>query len=307
MNIDEFTPTREDDKTIWYLDLLETQLRLTKDMIGDLKEYQDSIRGNLGYEHSKEVKATHYELASNTRFVNDQIEALSNIFYLIKQDVEHRAIVRNQSESTRNFDNIPQGLLKSQESIDTAGLAINISHQSTIDTGILRQLESTKNELYLCTKIKNTLEQQLQEYKRQQTHSDSKDKKDFISTISSQKLQISELTEIVQNLKSDFREETFTNDKISAKLDEAEVENSKHFHLIIIERMSKVIDSLNNDLTDTYFKMDEQEKQIKALSKPTVEQMKRDIFAGKSKSREKDTQITDLKDRIVTLEKENEK
>ena len=35
--------------------------------------------------------------------------------------------------------------------------------------------------------------------------------------------------------------------------------------------------------------------------------MKREVFAAKSKQREKEAQINDLKDRIISLEKENDK
>lgn len=53
--------------------------------------------------------------------------------------------------------------------------------------------------------------------------------------------------------------------------------------------------------------IEEKNKQIAALQKPSLEQMKREVFAAKSKQREKDTQINDLKDRILALEKENDK
>ena len=52
---------------------------------------------------------------------------------------------------------------------------------------------------------------------------------------------------------------------------------------------------------------EEQEAKIKEIQKPSLEQMKREVLAAKSKQREKDTQITDLKDRIISLEKENDK
>lgn len=40
----EFVPKREEDRTVWYLDLLETQLKLTRDMVEDLKDYQQSLK-----------------------------------------------------------------------------------------------------------------------------------------------------------------------------------------------------------------------------------------------------------------------
>lgn len=111
----------------------------------------------------------------------------------------------------------------------------------------------------------------------------------------------------MQNLVNQLREETFTNDKISDKLDETEIENSKQLGFIIIGRINKLLESAKTNLSEANLKLEEQEKQIKALSKPSVEQMKRDTLAAKSKTREKDTQIADLKDRIIELEKENEK
>lgn len=43
------------------------------------------------------------------------------------------------------------------------------------------------------------------------------------------------------------------------------------------------------------------------MQKPSLEQMRREVLSAKSKFREKDSHITDLKDRIITIEKENEK
>ena len=166
--IEEFIPSRENDRTIWYLDLLETQLKLTKDLVVDLKEYQDSIQDNRGYDTNKHLKATYLELSSNTKFASSQVDAISNIFYLVKADLQNK--VQQNNENKIEYE--PQDR-KSTE--DLRVLSDQLSNQMAyqqplVDGNILRELELVKNELNLAKKVRNTLEKQLQEYRKQQVN-----------------------------------------------------------------------------------------------------------------------------------------
>ena len=116
------------------------------------------------------MKAAYYELASNTKYISDQAEAIANTFYLVKEDLYNKrthlshthgmpsSIVDEQSEiekENRNTENFSYGH--------------ELSHdygKPQIDTHTIRQIESLKNELNLIKKIKETLEKQLQESKK---------------------------------------------------------------------------------------------------------------------------------------------
>lgn len=93
LNIEQFIPTRDDDKMSWYLDLLETQMNMTKEMVSDLKSFdlRSCIKDNQTGAPSKQLKAAYYELASNTKLISDQVQSISNTFYLIKRDLELKA------------------------------------------------------------------------------------------------------------------------------------------------------------------------------------------------------------------------
>lgn len=145
LSFQTFTPTREEDRTIWYLDLLEAQLKLSKDLVSDLQEYQESIRDSEGYQDTKQLKATYYELASNTNFASSQISAVCNIFHLVKADLVGKGT------------NIPG--LDAQDLSAPCGM---------ISSDLVREIETLKNDLNLTTKVKNSLESQLEIYKKQE-------------------------------------------------------------------------------------------------------------------------------------------
>ena len=87
LNIEEFVPTQDDDKTTWYLDLLETQLKFAKDLAFELKQYYESLKLDQNYDNSKQLKAVYYELASNTRSVSEQVKSIYQTLLLVKSDV----------------------------------------------------------------------------------------------------------------------------------------------------------------------------------------------------------------------------
>lgn len=206
LNIEEFVPSRTEDKMSWYIDLLETQLKLTNDMVADLKEYEESIRGNESCQNTKQLKAAYYELASNTKFVSDQVSAISNTFNLIKNDMELRALNAvndraqySEYEATNENVNM-QNIVHSQPP--------RLSFESKMmDTTALKQIESLKNELNLINKIKSSLEQQLQVYKKQNTSQEAENQSKLV-----------QLTQELENTREELREEIKSNDSISNKL-----------------------------------------------------------------------------------------
>ncbi|CAI2359699.1 unnamed protein product [Moneuplotes crassus] len=279
LKIEDFTPTRDEDRTIWYLDLLETQLSLTKDLIFDLKDYQESIKENKGYETNKQLKATYYELASNTNFASQQVESVKNIFYVVKADLQKKRA---------SFFTPSPGNMGSLKGKSTGLPCINSGYQDhSVDTDSLKELENMKNELNLITKVKASLEEQLQIYKKQEEQ---------FKTQEAESLR--ELREELQSTKDELRDEIHSNDKISEKLRESELK---------IADLSDSIEVLTKELAEATSQNEDLHKQVETLSKPTLEQMKREVLASKSRAREKESQISDLKERILNLEKDNAK
>lgn len=84
LTIEEFVPTKEDDKTSWYLDLLETQLQLSKELIFELQQYQKSLKDDSSSSDPKQLKAVYYELASNTNSISSQVSSLTLLLNLSK-------------------------------------------------------------------------------------------------------------------------------------------------------------------------------------------------------------------------------
>lgn len=84
LTIEEFVPTKEDDKTSWYLDLLETQLQLSKELIFELQQYQKSLKDDSSSSDPKQLKAVYYELASNTNSISSQVSSLTSLLNLSK-------------------------------------------------------------------------------------------------------------------------------------------------------------------------------------------------------------------------------
>ena len=185
INIQGFVPSRDDDRTAWYLDLLETQLSLTKDLISDLQDYYSSLKEDSKSSNSKQLKATYYELASNTQNVSSQVENISKIYFLIKQDLEWKL---NHSRISWQYENDPSlfGNEKSKNNSQTHtyqfsnNLARGIEgpefgkyivpsekHISSTVGGLQSTVEHMKNELKLSNKIKETLEKQLHDIKKQ--------------------------------------------------------------------------------------------------------------------------------------------
>lgn len=133
------------------------------------------------------MKAAYYELASNTKHVSEQMGALANTFYLIKHDLESKAMNNvDMREVTRSMDYEPSTILNDKltaeiypytqtlsqinnsKAMDT--LLSNNTQFSTFkahQTQLQRQIETLKNELNLTSKVKSTLELQLQEYRKQ--------------------------------------------------------------------------------------------------------------------------------------------
>ena len=146
LNIEEFVPTQDDDKTAWYLDLLETQLKFAKDLSMELKDYYESLKTDQNYDNSKQLKAVYYELASNTRSVSDQVKNIYQTLSLIKHDVSHKSP-------------------RIEDRTATLQLLTEIStpdHQSDN----YKQIGHLKNELCLANKVKKSLEKQLEQYNK---------------------------------------------------------------------------------------------------------------------------------------------
>ena len=71
------------------------------------------------------------------------------------------------------------------------------------------------------------------------------------------------------------------------------------YYLAQVNEMSDIIKSLQNQISEL-------ENEIEKSKKPSLESMKRDNLAMKSKQREKDTQIKDLQEKVVQVEHEND-
>jgi chromosome segregation ATPase len=294
LNIEEFIPSRTEDKMSWYLDLLETQLKLTNDMISDLKEYEQSMKGSEICQNTKQLKAAYYELASNTKFVSDQVSAISNTFDLIKNDFELR-ILNSANERAQ----ISEYEIE-KENVNLQNIAhIQPSRYSfesrLMDTTVLKQIENLKNELNLTNKIKTSLEKQLQVYKKENTSQATESQK-----------KIEQLIQDLESTRDELREEINSNDVISHKLKKNENIIGKALNYCT-ETFKKEKSELKEKLDEAEKKHSETQKELKALQKPSLEQMRREIFASKSKQRDNENQMKDLKQRIIDLEKENEK
>jgi hypothetical protein len=88
-NIVNYRPTREEDRQLWYVELLETQLAVATSTIRGLMDFvnkvQVEIQGNLS--GSAQYKGASIELAKVTKETADQIGAISNVCALIKSDL----------------------------------------------------------------------------------------------------------------------------------------------------------------------------------------------------------------------------
>ena len=110
----------------------------------------------------------------------------------------------------------------------------------------------------------------------------------------------------MQNTKDELREEIHSNDKISEKLHESELKIGK-LSLNPLADLSDSVEVLTKELGEATSQNEDLRKQVESLSKPTLEQMKREVLASKSRAREKDSQISGLNERILNLEKDNAK
>ena len=185
INIQSFVPTREDDRTAWYLDLLETQLHITRDLAADLQDYYNSIKEDSNFSNSKQLKATYYELASNTQNVSSQVNNISKIYLLIKQDLDlklaqSKVNVQNENDpslfvqdkskeiSNNNTYQFINNLYGGVEEPAFGKYIVPSERSNPAGYGNLHStIEHLKNELNLSNKIKETLEKQLCEAKMQ--------------------------------------------------------------------------------------------------------------------------------------------
>ena len=146
LNIEEFVPTQDDDKTAWYLDLLETQLKFAKDLAFELKGYYESLKLDQNYDNSKQLKAVYYELASNTKSVSEQVKNIYQTLSLVKNDVSLKS-PRTEDKAT------------------TLQLLTEITSPDSHNDNY-KQIGHLKNELCLANKVKATLEKQLEHYSK---------------------------------------------------------------------------------------------------------------------------------------------
>lgn len=85
-----FAPERELDRKIWYLELLEGQIKEAADHVEKLTDFikrlQVAVTGNL--QSAAEIRATSMDLAHNTSEASEEIKTLRNVAALIKHDLQ---------------------------------------------------------------------------------------------------------------------------------------------------------------------------------------------------------------------------
>ena len=103
------------------------------------------------------------------------------------------------------------------------------------------------------------------------------------------------MSELLNENKSQIEQQQDEINDLNHQLDQC----SKEFQKITeqLEQKSSCVDKLNTQIS-------EHENEILRLKKPSMESMKRDNLAMKSKQREKDTQIKDLQGKVIQMEHE---
>ena len=105
------------------------------------------------------------------------------------------------------------------------------------------------------------------------------------------------MSELLNENKSQIEQQQDEINDLNHQLDQC----SKEFQKITeqLEQKSSCVDKLNTQIS-------EHENEILRLKKLSMESMKRDNLAMKSKQREKDTQIKDLQEKVIQMEHEND-
>lgn len=90
-NIVTYKPSKEEDRQLWYVELLETQLEVLHNTIRDLVEFTQQlsveISGSLTANAS--YKGASIELAKNTKETADELDLLKHMCMLIRDDLQN--------------------------------------------------------------------------------------------------------------------------------------------------------------------------------------------------------------------------
>ena len=82
-------PTEPGDHAVWYLELLESQLKIVDSTLSQLDSFQKSIQIQVkgSVSSAADIKAACLNLASRTKQTSDEVANLHNLCSLIKHDV----------------------------------------------------------------------------------------------------------------------------------------------------------------------------------------------------------------------------
>ena len=105
------------------------------------------------------------------------------------------------------------------------------------------------------------------------------------------------MSELLHESKSQIEQQQDEINDLNHQLDQC----SREFHKITeqLDQKQTLVDKLKAQISEL-------ENEIEKSKKPSLESMKRDNLAMKSKQREKDTQIKDLQEKVVQVEHEND-
>ena len=151
-----FIPSNDQDKMLWYLELLEMQTKQVENVIAQLKDYTSKISVEISGSmlSAAQVKAAALELATQTKAVAEEANALRYACSLAKSDISGVIIPKSGSYSMMAGKPPIQG--------GTGSQAVEIAQ--------------LMDRLTLCEKVKRSLENELAQVKIAQSYDQAESK-----------------------------------------------------------------------------------------------------------------------------------
>ncbi|TNV88004.1 hypothetical protein FGO68_gene12191 [Halteria grandinella] len=221
----QFNPPSDDqDRKLWYLELLEQQVlaseNVTTSLQAFIKKLSIDIQGNL--QSAASIKSASMDLANNLKRTSEEVKTLKHVIGLAKHDLNKVTFIPTQAPQA-----VPQGN-NMQKTLNPFASDNNLRHslyplqnpQQSAYNQLLAQQDSLQNSLTITERVKKSLEDELvqlkvshqQELQRvnhelnkalDQRNLHLQDKDNLMTQISEVELRLQELKEENQRLSED--------------------------------------------------------------------------------------------------------
>ena len=185
-NLITYKPSREEDRQLWYVELLETQLSLSHNTIKNLVDFTNQISvevsGNMA--SSAQYKGAAIELANRTKQTADEIEVLRQTCGLIKSDLQD---MRGCDTSEQNYREraLLAETMKNKTEEEMLKLKMDYGYQvqelqeelESANRHLNREIQEKEHYIKQKQKLEEQLEENYYKYSEVQKECDSLDQR----------------------------------------------------------------------------------------------------------------------------------